>query len=308
MLTDILTRLAIFVGVMLALSLVAFVGTERLKRTRTEWRQRVRSCVPALIVLGLVLILNRYVRWTEPESRFSFHASTWFRRQNWEREIILFFDGIEIWWVTDYFSWVYVYGYAFLLIFPGVAYFMLSDTRPFRRLVTAYALNYAIGVVFYILVIAYGPRNTMPEVITVLYDTSPQYESFMRDGSEYRYLTREVNRATNVFPSLHTSLAATVGIFAYRTRDTYRAWFPVAAILAASVAISTMYLALHWATDVVAGLTLAYISVRLSERLVGRWSVTELLTGVKNTSLEDVHAAVRERSPSDLLDRLRRNR
>jgi len=99
-----------------------------------------------------------------------------------------------------------------------------------------------------------------------LYDTNP----------EYQYLTREVNTSTNVFPSLHTSLSATVAAFAWQTRSEFPKWLPVAVVLAASVAISTMYLGIHWGIDVTAGLLLAALCVTLSHRLVGRWSLEEL--------------------------------
>jgi len=100
----------------------------------------------------------------------------------------------------------------------------------------------------------------------MLYDTNP----------EYQYLTREVNTSTNVFPSLHTSLSATVAAFAWQTRSEFPKWLPVAVVLAASVAISTMYLGIHWGIDVTAGLLLAALCVTLSHRLVGRWSLEEL--------------------------------
>ncbi len=136
-------------------------------------------------------------------------------------------------------------------------------------MLAAYALNYVIGLVLYIFVIAYGPRNVMPAEVAerMIFDTNPQYQ----------YLTREVNSNTNVFPSLHTSLSATVATFAAITRSAFPKWFPVAIVLAASVAISTMFLGIHWGIDVIAGMLLAALSVILSDRLVDRWSVSELL-------------------------------
>jgi len=163
--------------------------------------------------------------------------------------------------LTAYFSSVYVYGYVFLLVFPVLAYIVLDRLDSFRGLVWAFLFNYALGLVCYTVFIAYGPRNALPGLVEpLLYNPTP----------EYQMLTREINHNTNVFPSLHTSLSVTVLIFAYRTRDVYRRWLPVAALLSASIVVSTMYLGIHWATDVAAGMALAWVSVRLADRMVER--------------------------------------
>ena len=261
MLTEVLTRVAVVVGIMLPISIALFVGRERLETTFTEWRARLRISGPVLVVLGIALVLNRIMRRSDPD--IGFHMTSAIRTI--EGEFILIFQRVANSYLTEYFAWIYVYGYTYLLIFPAVAYFVLSDTRMFRRLLTAYTLNYGLGLILYLLVIAYGPRNIFAgELETVLYDHNP----------EYQHLTQEVNRNTNVFPSLHTSLAATVGIFAYLSRDEYLKWFPVAVVLAVSVIISTMYLGIHWAIDVVAGLGLAALCVWLSYIIVGRWSLS----------------------------------
>ena len=177
------------------------------------------------------------------------------------------FEGGFVGWVqtfatpelTLYFSWVYVYGYAFLLTFPFIAYAALPTSTTLKRLMLAYTLNYAIGLVVYTIVFAHGPRNVMPDLVTsLLYSFNP----------EYRALTGEINEPTNVFPSLHTSLSVTVAAFAALTYDEYRAWAPIAAWLAGSVVVATMYLGIHWAVDVVAGIALALGSVYLSYRIV----------------------------------------
>ncbi len=260
--TDVLTQVVVVVALLLPISVALFVGRQRLVATRQEWRSRLRVEAPVIAVLLAVLGFNRVMRWGGPaiSQEIGIHMTSTFYRI--EGEFILVFQRIASSEMTTYFSLIYVYGYTFLLVFPIVAYFALSDTRPFRRLLTAYSFNYLIGVVLYILIIAYGPRNMMPELLveTNLYDNSP----------EYQHLTRQVNRNHNVFPSLHTSLAATVAIFAFRTREQYRAWFPIAVLLAISVVISTMYLGIHWAIDVVAGLLLAGVAVWIADRLVAR--------------------------------------
>ena len=268
MFVEVVTRVAAALAVALPVSLVAFVGRDRLARTRSEWRSRLRTAGPLVVVLVAALLVNRWVRQSAPafSREYGFHATAMFYRL--EGDFILVFQSIASESVTSYFSFVYVYGYAFLLIFPVVAYFTLSDTVLFRRLLSAYTFNYAVGVLLYVFVVAYGPRNLMVEGLdTVLYDARP----------EYQYLTQEVNRNTNVFPSLHTSLSATVAAFAAISRDDLRAWFPVAVLLATSVVVSTMYLGIHWGIDVLAGLVLAYVSVVFSRLVVDRWAVWEVL-------------------------------
>ncbi|MFB1063101.1 phosphatase PAP2 family protein [Natrinema sp. H-ect4] len=268
MLAEVLTQVAVVIAILVPVSIIVFIGRERLARTRSEWRTRLKTTAPVIAVLIVVLLINRVARQVAPKLSRQIGIRLTSAFYNIEGEFILVFQAIQTPETSAYFSSIYVYGYTFLLIFPVIAYFTLSDTRVFRRLLAAYALNYAIGLILYIFVIAYGPRNLMPAELMerMLYDTNP----------EYQYLTREVNTSTNVFPSLHTSLSATVAAFAWQTRSEFPKWLPVAVVLAASVAISTMYLGIHWGIDVTAGLLLAALCVTLSHRLVGRWSLEEL--------------------------------
>lgn len=272
MLVQVLVQLAVVVTLMTLAGIALFVGRYRLRETRVEWKDRVRAAAPITVVLAAVLLGNSVARnlvpefsWTG-EGRFGVAWNVTWAIYDIEGQFILWLQSHAMPTVTAYFSFIYIYGYVFLLVFPVVAYFALSNTRPLRELLTAYTLNYTLGLLLYTFVIAYGPRNMMPELVEALmYDTYPQYQ----------HLTRQVNRNTNVFPSLHTSLAATVAFLAYRTRDVYPRWNLVAGLLGISVAISTMYLGIHWAIDVVAGIVLAYVCVELSGVLVGRWSLSE---------------------------------
>ncbi|MCU4740057.1 phosphatase PAP2 family protein [Halobacteria archaeon AArc-m2/3/4] len=266
MFVQVLMQIAVVVTVMLVITMGVVVGRRRIRRTVGEYRTRLRAIAPIVVVLATVLLFNGVARQIVPDLSWMIGWNLTWEIYALEGEFILWLQSYATPPVTAYFSFIYIYGYIFMLIFPVVAYFALPDTRPLRELLTAYTLNYTLGLVCYVLVIAYGPRNMMPELVeALLYDTYPRYQ----------HLTRQVNRNTNVFPSLHTSLAVTVGLMAYRTREAYPRWFPIALVLAISVSVSTMYLGIHWAIDVLAGVGLAYVSVALSARLVGRWSLAD---------------------------------
>lgn len=161
-----------------------------------------------------------------------------------------------------YFSAVYIVGYVVLLVFPPLAYAVLDDADHVATLLVAYAVNYFLGALCYIVVVAHGPRNWRPELFEApLYSTLP----------DVMYITSAVNTNTNVFPSLHASMAVTVLLFAVFTREEYPRWLVIAAVLAPSVVLATMVLGIHWLADVIAGTALAFVSVGIA-----RWAVARI--------------------------------
>ena len=264
MLAEVLTRVMVTVVVMIVIAIPTIVGVGRFRRSFQRWQATVRAVFPIALVLVPVLLVNRVTRQEliDISQDYGLRMDSFF--YDLEGGSILLLQQIASTPLTQYFTFIYIYAYAFMLIFPVIAYFTLRDSTTLRRLLAAYTLNYAIGATFYVLIHAFGPRQYYgPELEGLIYDFQPAYQ----------HLTREVNHNTNVFPSLHTSLSATVMIFAYRTREAFPRWTPIATLIAVSVWISTMYLGIHWAIDVFAGLVLAAVCVRLADRLVGRWDV-----------------------------------
>ncbi|WP_415380693.1 phosphatase PAP2 family protein [Halosimplex sp. TS25] len=256
-LLPVLTKVAAVNLVVVTASAVALVGTDRLRTTAAEFPDRLREVAVPVGVLAVVLLLNSVVR--EPVTEVA-----WLVGIN-ITPLIYGIEGDFVPWLqsmgspalTTLFSYAYVYGYVYVLVFPLIAYAALEDTRSLRKLAIAYSVNYCLGLVCYVLFVAYGPRNLLGgSVESLLYTHHP----------EFQFLTSQVNSNTNVFPSLHTSLSATVIGVAYDTRETYPGWFAIATAIGLTIIGATMYLGIHWATDVVAGLVLAAIAVAAGRR------------------------------------------
>ena len=269
-LTFVVGRLVLTVVALLAIATVVIVGRRRLTETRRSFRDRAASITPYVGLLAVVLVANKVARDVGPDVSLLIGVRITGRLQridgrllwplypNDTPQVVVWLQSMATPELTAYFAFVYVYGYVFLLVFPLIAYFALPRPEPLRRTIVAYGANYVIGVVCYILFIAYGPRNLIiDQAEGLLYS---QY-------AQYQFVTTAVNDETNVFPSLHTSMAVTAALLAWTTRDEYPRWVPIAAVLSVSVLISTMYLGIHWATDVIFGIVLAWVSVSIGTRL-----------------------------------------
>lgn len=151
----------------------------------------------------------------------------------------------------SYFTFVYLFGFTVVLIFPVIAYFILPSQQYLRELFIAYTVNYGGGALCYVLFVAYGPRNVITHVGEPMYELYPQTST----------VTGAVNSAANVFPSLHVSLAVTVALLAWQTREWYPRWLWIASGITLNIIIATMYLGIHWLSDVITGIGLAAISV-----------------------------------------------
>lgn len=157
---------------------------------------------------------------------------------------------------TGYFTFIYLFGFVFILVFPVIAYFALPSRRYLKELFVAYSFNYGVGAICYVLFIAYGPRKVIARVGEPMYDLYPQAAT----------LTGSVNSSANVFPSLHVSLAVTVLLLAWRTRHEYPLWLLIVSVIVINIIIATMFLGIHWLIDVIAGIGLAVISVLVALR------------------------------------------
>jgi membrane-associated phospholipid phosphatase len=238
---------------------LTIVGPRRLRTSYGRLYDRLVEVAPYLGLLAVVLLVNKVARDVGPELSWAIGWNITGTIYAVEGDLVVLVQSVATPTLTAGFAAVYLVGYVFLLVFPIVAYFLLPEGRLLKMTAVSYAVNYGVGVVCYLLFVAYGPRNLLPgQVESLLYVAYPKTQ----------ILTGAVNVNTNVFPSLHTSLSVAVATLAVRSRDVYPVWSVVAPCLAAAVALSTMYLGIHWALDVAAGLLLGWGSTVVARRIV----------------------------------------
>jgi membrane-associated phospholipid phosphatase len=259
-LLDVLTRVTVVVSLLVGVGLVGVVGPSRLRAGIRNVGSNARSVVPAATVLAAVLATNRVVRDAGIDLSWILGLNVTGHIYGLEGRFVPALQSLAVPPLTAYFEVVYIYGYVFVLVFPVITFLLHDDDKPLREHLLAYALNYGIGVICYVAVVAYGPRNFFsPETVeSLLYTNWPASQ----------LLTSQVNTNTNVFPSLHTSLSTAVAVLAWETRDIYPRWPVLAVPLAVGVGFATMYLGIHWATDVLGGICLGVGSVVIAGRLV----------------------------------------
>lgn len=171
-------------------------------------------------------------------------------------------DGVVYWFSQNwtpvfvyFFVFIYIVLYPFTLWF-SLLYFLIADERKAMK-TFAYALViiYAIALPFYLFLpvtnvyIYYGSASALNAVI-------PGVEQFF-------YATTTNN---NCFPSLHVAMALLVVKTVSLTdnkRFIYLAYF-----CAICVICSVIYLAIHWITDVIGGILLAFAVFYLVKRFL----------------------------------------
>ncbi|SNZ12804.1 Membrane-associated phospholipid phosphatase [Natronoarchaeum philippinense] len=253
----IVTVLAVAAG--LAVTATLCIEVEQLRRTANDIRNRLFDVAPYLAVTavfflgkrathGKTLQISKSLDWNITDEIYAIEGLFVAHLQDFTPNA-----------TYDFFSTMYMFGFPFLLVFPLLAYFLLPSGRYLKELLMAYLLNYFIGTLCYTLFIAYGPRVWVSDAVA-----EPMYEIYPSTQD----LTAAVSANTNVFPSLHTSLAVAAALLAWRSREEYPRWFKIATFVATCVVLSTMILGIHWLIDVIAGLVLAVVSVWGAVRIV----------------------------------------
>jgi membrane-associated phospholipid phosphatase len=185
-------------------------------------------------------------------------------------------------WLNDLFYSFYS-TYYFIALSLAIALW-LRDRATARRFVFTLMVVYYVSWTGYFIIPALGPRFAQAAEYTVSLTTTP--------------IARTINDTINslektkfdVFPSGHTMISVAVLIVAWRrARDVFWILLPIAA----GLVISTVYCRFHYVIDVIAGMTLAFITVPVGDGIYDR-----LMAARASAASGATRAAARETGPS----------
>lgn len=155
-------------------------------------------------------------------------------------------------WLTAYFRWIYANGFTLPVLIPVLRSFFAKDSiKMIRYTISAHVLQFLLIFPFYLLF-------KVDEVWYVLGQP---------DGMARHLPPAEAAIVVmNCFPSMHTSVAFAMLLVAWREKD--KVFRYIWAVFGLSVIYSTLYLEIHWVIDVIGGLLLAYVTVKLGDMII----------------------------------------
>lgn len=248
-----LLSLAVIFGtlVLLPFAIKSIVSSEDVKKFSNDYNERIREFAPYVALMFSIPILNIVLRNVFEEFFYDAGIEITGLIYGWEGYLVSIIQQFATPKVTSFMTFAYIFLYFFIIVLTTAVYLFDSEKIYLKQLIIAFAINYGIGLISYLVFIAYGPRVFIDSYVEgLMYQAYP----FIWE------LTSLVNTPSNVFPSLHTSISVTVALFSLSTVKKYPKLPIIVVTSAILVIISTMYLGIHWFIDVLAGTILGTLS------------------------------------------------
>ena len=163
------------------------------------------------------------------------------------------FQAITATPLTVLFTAIYLVGFPFVVLFT---YFKLKahDPEEAFRYALAYVCLVLLAVPFFVLFPVKITSLYLHDVEPLMYELSPVIQHGI-------YATDTLVKA---FPSLHAGLSVLAALYARKADAAYAA---TAAALAVGIVLSTLYLGIHWLTDLGFAMVLVGLAYYASRRI-----------------------------------------
>lgn len=231
-------------------------------------------------LLGTILLINKLE--LQIENNFIHIGDYSHIIQQYEGQLLANFQNLlNNTWLTELTTFFYIIIFVTLISTSFVLYFIQQNKQLFYTFIYAVGLNYLIAIPFYLFL----PVNEVWYVHSQVHFLIPEvYPDF-----ETQY--RNVSGLNNCFPSLHNSISLTLLFLSYKSNNKPFKWFMTGSV--GIIMFSTIYLGIHWLTDMAAGVLLAItaftmanlISVLVSKSAGMEGKLTPNLLFIKNKTV-----------------------
>jgi membrane-associated phospholipid phosphatase len=181
-------------------------------------------------------------------------------------------------------EFIYITVYALFYISAFIFFALRGDVEMIKKFTFTWVIIYAVALPFYI----FFPVNEV-WVTSGQYDCGYDYGEVVgvvtsatgssRSCTSEEGIVRAISSINQCLPSLHNAFAWSVPMILWRS-----GWLKtgsIAAVISSLVTFSTIYLGIHWITDIVLGIVLAWVVTWAAVRTDYRILPSLRLTNVK---------------------------
>jgi len=243
-----------FTLVMLTAYFLAFVPEEcrRRKRGYTA-RQIINGYWPYVLAAAVVYGLMQAQFPLQRELNLFVNYDCTHYIEYLEGGLVAVFQSYTYPALTYLMTFVYLVLFSSVMIFTFLILAYTEEMTALKQFSLVFILNYMIAFPFYLLfpvrVTGYALSNVQP----LMYELHPMI---------YEGITT-VDPLDNCFPSLHAALIASALLIVHTTNlKRYEAFL---AFAFSTIVFATLYLGVHWITDIVAGILLSVVTFRIAE-------------------------------------------
>lgn len=266
--------------VMLALYFLAFVPEEcRIKKRGYTARQLINGYWPYVLLAAAVYVLMQAQFPIQRELNLFVNYDCTHYIEYIEGDVVARFQGYVHPVLTYLMTFVYLVLFSSVMIFTFLILAYTEQMRALKMFSTVFVLNYLIAFPFYLLFPVKVTGYALSGIQPLMYELHPLI---------YEGITT-VDPLDNCFPSLHAALIFSA-LLVINTTDLrrYTTFLTFAFLI---IVFATLYLGVHWITDIVAGMMLTlftfYIAKYYGEPILEYMNIVavrfERLIGVKDT-------------------------
>ena len=245
---DSMFTIAIVITIMTIFLLIALCKHNPFLAFKILWISRMdKKLWIHFALLTAILLINKLE--LKLENHFTHAGDYSYIFQKYEEQWLANFQLImKNGWLTEISTFFYIIIFVTLIAASFVLYFIQKDKHLFYTFIYAIGLNYLIAIPFYLFLPVNEVWFVHPQVTFLIPEVYPDFET------QYR----NVSGLNNCFPSLHNSISLTLLFLSYKTDNKAFKWFMTGSV--GMIMFSTIYLGIHWLTDMAAGIFLAIIA------------------------------------------------